>query len=128
MMAKIPLTHKAFEELLLEDSERGMKAVGHALVALTNLQTKDEQRARQSRHHNNVGFSGVDARIGMDNGDFYLRYGYLEPVMLKYWRKPDKYGNVRICKYIEQLLVVARKKAGIQEKPELKAVQLSLPL
>lgn len=112
----------------MEDSERGMKAVGRALVALTNLQTEDEKRARQSRHHNQVGFSGVDARIGMDNADFFVRYGYLEPVALRYWRKADIHGNVRICKYIEQLLTVARRKAGIPEKPEMKAVQLSLPL
>jgi hypothetical protein len=102
-----------------------MKAVGHALVALMNLQTADEQRARQSRHHNKVGFSGVDARAGIDDAEFYLRHGYLEPQMIRYWRKPDKYGNVRICKYIEQLLTVARKKAGIKEQ---EAVQLRLPL
>jgi hypothetical protein len=122
-MAKIPLTHQAFENLLMEDSQRGMHAVGHALVALTERQTADEQRARESRHHNQVGFSGVDARIGMDNAQFYQYNGFLEPVMLRYWRKPDKYGNVRICKYIDQLLTVARKKAGIPE-----AVQLRLPL
>lgn len=112
----------------MEDSERGMRAVGKALMALTNLQTEDEKRARMSRHHNNVGFSGVDARIGMDNANFFMHHGYLEPVMLRYWRKADKNGNVRICKYIEQLLTVARRKAGIVEKPEMKAVQLSLPL
>jgi hypothetical protein len=124
-MSKIPLTYNAFQSLLMEDSERGMKAVGHALVALMNLQTADEKRARESRHHNKVGFSGVDARIGMDNALFYEQYGFLEPIMLRYWRKPDKYGNVRICKYIEQLLTIARKKAGI---PEPQAVQLRLPL
>jgi hypothetical protein len=124
----IPFTHKAFEDLLLEDSERGMRAVGRALVALTELQTADEQRALESRHHNGKGFNSVDARIGMDNAADFKRYGYLKPVQLRYWRKPDKFGNVRICKYIEQLISVAKQKAGYVEKQQPQAVQLSLPL
>jgi catechol-2,3-dioxygenase len=124
MMSKIPLTHAAFEMLLLEDSERGMKAVGKALVALAGLQTKDERASQRSKYHNNVGFNSVDARIGVDNANFFSRNGYLEDVQLKYWRTPDRYGNVRICKYIEQLLTVARRKAGIERE----AVQLRLPL
>jgi hypothetical protein len=127
-MPKVPLTHKAFEDLLMEDSKRGREAVGRALVALTNLQTKDEQRQQRSKYHNKVGFNSVDARIGMDNAQFFRVHGYLEDVQVDYWRKRDKHGNVRICKYIEQLLRVARSKAGYEEKPELKAVQLRLPL
>jgi hypothetical protein len=124
----IPFTHEAFKNLLMEDSERGMRAVGRALVALTELQTADERRANVSRHHNNKGFSSVDARIGMDNADYFKRHGYLEDVQLKYWRKADKFGNVRICKYIEQLIIIAKNKAGYVEKKEPQAVQLSLPL
>lgn len=122
-MSKVPLTHKAFEDLLLEDSERGRQAIGRALVALTNLQTKDERRQQRSKYHNKVGFNSVDARIGMDNAQFFRVHGYLEDVQVDYWRKRDKHGNVRICKYIEQLLKVARNKAGYVE-----AVQLRLPL
>lgn len=122
-MTKVPLTHRAFEELLLEDSERGMKAVGRALVVLTNLQTKDERKQLRSKYHNKVGFNSVDARIGMDNASFFRVHGYLMVEQVEYWRKPDKHGNVRICKYIEQLLRHAREQAGYEEP-----VQLRLPL
>jgi hypothetical protein len=124
----IPFTHKAFEDLLMEDSERGMKAVGRALIALTELQTEYEQRTYQSRNLNHKGFNAVDARIGMDNANHFRRFGYLQPVQLRYWRKKDKFGNVRICKYIEQLIIIAKRKAGYVEKQQPQAVQLSLPL
>jgi hypothetical protein len=110
--------------LLLEDSDRGREAVGRALVALTSLQTKDEKRTQRSKYHNKVGFNSVDARIGVDNADHFVRYGYLTQRQLEYWRSPDRYGNVRICKYIDQLLHIARAKAGVEQEQ----VQLNLPL
>ena len=122
-MSKVPLTRTALHMLLLEDSERGREAVGRALVALSDRQTKDEKRDQRSKYHNSVGFNSVDARIGVDNAKDFIRYGKLTERQLQYWRTPDRYGNVRICKYIDQLLLIARRKAGMEE-----AVQLNLPL
>jgi hypothetical protein len=125
----VPLTREAFEALLLEDSPRGMKAVGRALVALARRQTIDERTLLQTKYKNRIGFSAFDARVGTGNAEFFLHHGFLTAGHLAYWRKPDNKGNVRICKYAEQLLDIAREKQGrIEEKRKAKAAQLSLPL
>jgi hypothetical protein len=37
--------------------------VTKAVVAIFNYQTADEQASEDTKHHNNVGFNGVDGRI-----------------------------------------------------------------
>lgn len=46
------------------------KAVERAIVAIYEKQTEDEQRAGETKHHNNVGFNGSDAR----RGSYYARW------------------------------------------------------
>lgn len=128
-MSNVPLTRESFEALLLEDSPRGMKAVGRALVALSKRQTIDERMFATTKYANNIGFSATDARAGTYNAEFYTKHGYLTAGHLVFWRKPDKYGNIRICKYINQLLEIAvAKQQRIQDKQRQNQAQMSLPL
>jgi hypothetical protein len=128
-MSNVPLTREAFEALLLEESTRGMKAVGRALVALRGRQTLDEVTMLTTKYANKVGFSSADARAGVGNAEFFLQRGFLTAGHLAFWRAPDKHGNVRICKYSEQLLEVARQKqAKREERRKAGQAQLSLPL
>jgi len=45
-------------------------AVGRAMVAIHNLQTKDEQNSRATKESNGVGFNSFDAR----NGSYYAAW------------------------------------------------------
>lgn len=128
-MSNIPLNRESFEALLLEDSPRGMKAIGRALVALSKRQTMDERLHAHTKYANRLGFSAADARAGTYNAEFYVKHGYLTKGHLDFWRKPDKHNNVRICKYITQLLEIAvAKQQRIDDKTRQNQAQMSLPL
>lgn len=86
------------------------KAIARALVALNERQTLDEQVTEDTKHHNGVGFTPADAKMGTSMARFYLRTGYLTERQLAYWQKPNKRGVWRICKYAGQLLAIAREK------------------
>lgn len=125
-MSATPLTKEAFEALLMEDSARGMKAVGRALVALLRRQTIDERTQLETRYANKIGFNAADARAGTGNAEFFMHHGYLTSKQVAFWREADKHGNVRICKYISQLLEVAeQKQKRIEEKRKQQKAQMS---
>jgi len=85
-------------------------AVGRALVALNQFQTATERNAETTINDNGVGFTPADARMGTSMSNFYTRTGYLSPKQLAYWRKPNRRGTPRICKYASQLLQIANSK------------------
>lgn len=87
------------------------KAVARALVALNERQTATEQSAESTINDNGVGFTPADARMGTSMAQFYTRYGRLSEKQLAYWRKPNRRGVPRICKYAGQLLEIALEKA-----------------
>lgn len=87
------------------------RAVARALVVLYNRQTADEQVSEDTRHLNGIGFTGADGGVGTSMAKFFLARGYLTPKQLAYWRKPNKRGVARICKYAGQLLDEAQRKA-----------------
>jgi len=92
---------------LLETNER---AVGRALVVLTERQTYDEQENKDTKYNNGVGFTPADARMGVSMGKYYTKYGKLSEKQLAYWRKPNTKGVPRICKYWSQLIDAAKEK------------------
>lgn len=98
---------------LLETND---KAVARALVVLNRRQTADEQASQTTRLHNGQGFTPADAYMGTSMAEFYKRNGYLSPKQVAYWRKENKRGVQRICKYAGQLLEIAqeRKRAKTQ--------------
>jgi hypothetical protein len=71
-MAKLPLFEReivAEAKTWTEDDikallERSDEAVERGIVRIFNLQTADEQASDTTKHHNKVGFSGVDASYG----------------------------------------------------------------
>lgn len=84
--------------------------VGRALVALLQRQTKDEQRANDTREHNGVGFSGADARSGTLTAKTFIRDGKLLDWQVARWTKPAKNGYPRLAKYAKQLNEIALEK------------------
>ena len=93
---------------LLETND---KAVARAVFVLNERQTFDEQNSETTVHHNGVGFTGADARMGTSMAKFYARSGFLTEKQIAYWRKPNKNGVMRIAKYAGQLLEIAEAKA-----------------
>jgi hypothetical protein len=93
---------------------RNDRAIGRALVVLNERQTIDEQSTEATRHHNGIGFTGCDARMGTSMAKFFSRNGYLTPKQVAYWRKPNVRGVPRIAKYAGQLLEIANEKAAAQ--------------
>ena len=91
------------------------KAVARALVVLTERQTWAERSSEQTINRNGVGYTPADARMGTSMSAFYEKRGYLSEKQLAYWRKPNKNGVQRICKYAGQLLEVAKAKAAIMQ-------------
>jgi hypothetical protein len=86
------------------------KAVGRALMALHNRQTKTEQFSKSTSNLNGRGFTPADAHMGSSMAVFYSAVGTLTQKQLAYWRKPNAKGVPRICKYAAQLLEVAKEK------------------
>jgi hypothetical protein len=105
------------QRVLARTDRIGMVAVGRALVHLYNRQTTDEQHAEQTKHHNERGFTGVDAKIGQDMALFYKRTGFLTTRQLDYWQKLNRNGTSRIGKYWRQLKEEAEAKAEAQQLP-----------
>jgi hypothetical protein len=80
------------------------KAVGRALVRLTERQTVDEQVARDVKYKNGMGFRPCHARLGVEMAEFFQKRGYLTEKQARYWRVSDRKGNMRIGIYAGQLL------------------------
>lgn len=87
------------------------KAIARAVVVLNERQTADEQRSEDTRYLNGEGFTPADARMGSSMAKFFTARGYLTEKQLAYWKKPNKNGTWRICKYAGQLLEIAKAKA-----------------
>ncbi len=79
------------------------RAVEKAIVAIYNLQTEDEKSSNDTRHSNNVGFSGADARLGSYYAKWILSGKNLTG---KHLEKARNMAN----KYIRQLVQVATNK------------------
>lgn len=77
---------------LIESNE---KAVYRALVLIYSKQTEAEKAIDQTKDHNGVGFSGLDAEILSSFAKFYQRAGFLttkqvaiaKKKLKKYWRQ-----------------------------------------
>lgn len=73
------------------------------LVAIFNKQTEDEKQVEDTRHHNDVGFTGADGRLMTSMAKFYLRNRYLSDNQKFLVRK-------RMTKYAKQLAKIANRK------------------
>jgi hypothetical protein len=105
----IELTREGINEQLRTND----RAVARALIVINNNQTFDEQACEQTTHHNGTGFTSFDAKMGTSMANFYVKYCYLSPRQLAYWRKLDKNGNIRIGKYWRQLVDAANAKKKV---------------
>lgn len=98
----------ATKESIVKLLETRDLAVAKALVVLNDRQTADEQSQEDTKYLNGKGFRPCHARMGTSMAKFYLRFGYLTPKQIAYWRKKMKCGNMRIGIYAGQLLEVAK--------------------
>lgn len=89
------------------------KAIIRALIVLNQRQTYDERAAEGTKYNNGVGFTPADAKMGTSMAEFYTRRGYLSEKQLAYWKKPNRKGVWRICKYAGQLLDAAKAKQAV---------------
>jgi hypothetical protein len=89
-------TKEHIQHLLLNSD----KAVGRALLQIYARQTEDEQRSKDTRHHNSMGFSGVDGEFLSDIAERYKRYNTLTEKQLAIVRR-------KMLKYWKQLLEIA---------------------
>ncbi len=88
------------------------RAIVRAVIVLNDRQTADEQLHEATTHNNGIGFTGADARMGTSMAQFFAKRGYLTEKQIAYWKKPNKNGVWRICKYASQLLQIANEKAA----------------
>ncbi len=92
------------KELIIKLLETNDKAVGRALLRLTERQTTDEQLEKDTKYKNGMGFRPCHARVGVEMAEFFQKKGYLTVKQARYWRVKDKKGNMRIGIYANQLL------------------------
>lgn len=93
--------------LLAENTEKGERAVGRALVVLLKNQTNAEQRDEATLESNGVGFNAVDAKRGTRDALYYLQHKALPHGSLVYWRGASRNRKSRIAKYVTQLQVAS---------------------
>lgn len=82
--------------------------VGRALTAINARQDADERGVALKL--NGRGFAKPDANLGHRCATHYQHTGTLLPWMLLVWVQPTKNGYPRICKYVEQLNIVANER------------------
>ena len=102
--------NKHYIAQLLQNND---KAIIRALIVLNERQTQDEQASEDTKYNNGVGFTPADAKMGTSMAEFYARRGYLTDKQLAYWKKPNRKGVWRICKYAGQLLDAAIAKQAV---------------
>lgn len=97
------------ENEIVELINKSDKAVTRAVIAIYERQTEDEQRVGDTRHHNNVGFNGSDAK--------FLSY-CAEYVKNKNCNLSGKFlekARKRIVKYRRQLVEIANGKVAAND-------------
>lgn len=98
-------TIEQIEQILMEPSERGMRAVGRALVLL------------YSRHHRGEHKNPM----GVSMAAFYLNNGYLTQKHLDFWRRPLQDGTPHILLHKQELLILAELKERRKSIKDYKA-------
>jgi hypothetical protein len=122
-MSKHIVTKSNLTERVLAGDTKAMHTIGRALVAIFNRQTEDEKGSNDTKYHNNMGFTGGDAKGGSLSAKYYLKHKRLEQWQVDRWTRRSPGGTVRIAKYWRQLDEVAKVKAA-----SAKAVQQELNL
>ena len=113
MSTQVIVTKDSLQAMLNDtNSTKVMHVVGRALLAIFNRQTKDEQSTNDTKVHNNVGFTGSDARSGSISAKYYIKNHRLEGWMVEKWLKTGKNNYSRISKYHAQLNQIAIEKSG----------------
>lgn len=98
------VTKESLMEMLNTDNRAKIEAVvGRALVVLMENQTEDEKRDVQTRHNNNIGFAGSDARSGTLTAYYYLKHKSLQDWQIEKWTRLNRKGEPRLAKYWRQL-------------------------
>ena len=104
------ISKESIIELLKRNDAVGRAAVNRALVLLYKRQTKDEIKSRETKIHNNRGFSPFDAEI-MTSCAIRILNGYeLSDAQYDFVTKLNPKGVPRIGKYWRQLLEEAELK------------------
>lgn len=91
-------TKESIKALLL----RSDRAVERAIVAIYNRQTLDEQSSQETKHSNNIGFSGAHARLGTYYAQWILQGNSLTGRHLEKARKIALH-------YVGQLVTIANR-------------------
>ena len=109
--AKPIVTRDSIRTMLQNPNRKYVETVvGRALLALLQRQTRDEQRANDTREHNGVGFSGADGRSGTLTAKSFVKNGGLLDWQLARWTKLASNGYPRLAKYAKQLNEIALEK------------------
>lgn len=106
------VTKDSLQHLLSNPNPKFVEAViGRALVNIFKRQTSTEQATNETKIHNNIGFTGSDAKSGSIHAKFYIKHNKLEQWMIDKWlKRSEKTGLSRIAKYHRQLNEIAEQK------------------
>ncbi len=112
-MATKIVTKESLQQMI-DDAPKEMlvHVVGKALVGLFDRQTADEKAANHTVKHNNVGFTGADAKSGSLTARSYLARKTLADWQVEKWVKKNAQGYSRLAKYHSQLNEIAVAKAA----------------
>jgi hypothetical protein len=70
------LTTKVSKEAMLREKlSKDDRWIARGLLTVYDHQTEDEQRSKETREHNGVGFTGIDGQILSNMADRLLRRG-----------------------------------------------------
>lgn len=110
------VTRESLQEMIKKaDREKLQHIIGRALSGLFDRQTKDEKAINETVVHNNIGFTGADAKSGSLTAKYYQKHKRLEDWQINRWIKPSpSTGLPRLCKYHAQLNEIAMSKSGVK--------------
>jgi hypothetical protein len=101
------------KESIISLLERNDRAVERAILVIFRNQTFDEQQASDVKYRNGRGFNAQDAKFGSVAAKYLQREGHMEDWQIRYWRKRDIRGVMKIGKYWKQLIEAAKEKQNV---------------
>ena len=107
---------KQAKEMIKHNLANSTQWLLRGILAIYSRQTSDEKSAQMTKHHNEIGFNGLDSGILSSFAEQIMRWEAMEPRFRKYdcplSPKQLQIAQKKMSKYAGQLLLIAMEKAG----------------
>lgn len=107
------VTHDSLRAMIITaDSEKRMRIIGRALVAMWERQLPHEKKSFRTTNHNGRGFCANDSVRGSFDALSFKRTRMISPARVQWWIDcSPSTKDMRILRYTRQLNEIAQERA-----------------